>query len=174
MTVAVPAEHRDWLAEQIAIGAYASPEAAMSDALHALRFMRLKAAVAAGAAEAARGATDGRTVAGIFGCAAATPEPAGTVVLTAQAGRDLDEVAAFTAARWGPEQRVRYGVLLSGAVAEIAGTVPAAARSRDDLSPDCRLFRVARHDLAFRRNEAGAVLLRVLHVTLHAEPWPAA
>jgi plasmid stabilization system protein ParE len=173
MTVAVPAEHRDWLAEQIAIGAYASPEAAVSDALHALRFMRLKAAVEAGVAETGCGVIDGRSVADIFGAADA-PRPAGTVVLTAQAGRDLDEIAAFTAARWGPEQRVRYGVLLSGAVAEIAGTVPAAARSRDDLSPDCRLFRVARHDLAFRRNEAGAVLLRVLHVTLHAEPWPAA
>lgn len=85
-----------------------------------------------------------------------------TVRLRPKAEADLDEIWAWTVARWSETQAIAY---LEGMEAgfRLLAEYPEIARLRQELSPPVRLYRYRRHVIVFRAGDAGLEILRVLH-----------
>ncbi len=77
--------------------------------------------------------------------------------LTREAERDLDEIARYTIATFGPEQAMRYAALIEHALTLLAEDPHRlASRERNELRPGVRSMHLSR--AAARRHAASHVL----------------
>jgi toxin ParE1/3/4 len=91
-------------------------------------------------------------------------------VLSPLAADDLEDVFDYTLTTWGFEQFERYRKRLNQALDKIAQEPEVVgSRSRDDLFPGCRVFRVEHHYLVYRKGPKAIEVGRVLHERMNFE-----
>jgi len=80
------------------------------------------------------------------------------------ADEDIISIYAYTLEKWGSEQLEIYQAKLDQARNKILENpfLP-GSKSREDLAPGCRLFRVEHHYFAYRLNGEIVEFARVLH-----------
>ncbi len=81
--------------------------------------------------------------------------------LSAQAGADLNEIAAYIAA--ADPQAAFELILRFEDRFELLALHPKAGRERDELAPLLRSFPEGRYSIFYRETPGGVVIVRVLH-----------
>lgn len=89
--------------------------------------------------------------------------------LSHRAAADLDEIAAFTTARWGTAQTRRYLDALEARLIQLAYQ-PGMGRGREDLAPGLLSFRFERHVVFYRATAEGMTVVRILHARQDPAP----
>ncbi len=82
--------------------------------------------------------------------------------LTRRAEADLDDIADYTLRTWGEAQCARYLDGLEQCCRRLAEH-PALGRACDGIRPGLRRREQGRHVVFYRRDEAGILVLRILH-----------
>lgn len=91
-------------------------------------------------------------------------------VLSPQAEQDLRNIYDYTIKTWGVEQFTAYRELINTALdAIIADPFLVGSKERNDLSANCRLYRVGHHYIAYRQKDKLIEVARVLHERMHFE-----
>ena len=85
--------------------------------------------------------------------------------LTNRARADIRDIARFTRARRGIEQRARYLNALGERFQSIAEN-PATGRRREELASGYRSALCGRHIAIYRQVDGGIEIVRVLHVSM--------
>jgi toxin ParE1/3/4 len=83
-------------------------------------------------------------------------------VFRPRAVRDLDQIWAFTAERWGVAQAERY----LGAIRDVCAALAAGEATGTDashISPGYRRIRAGRHIVFFRPASGTVEIVRILH-----------
>jgi toxin ParE1/3/4 len=89
--------------------------------------------------------------------------------LTRKAKADLREIALYTEARWGVEQRNRYVRELDTAFHRLAAS-PLTGRSCDDILPGYRKYPQGSHVIFYRAGtECVIEIVRILHKSMDVE-----
>jgi toxin ParE1/3/4 len=84
------------------------------------------------------------------------------LVLARTAQADLEDIARFTEAQWGTEQKQRYMGLLEARFLQLANT-PELGIARSDIKAGYRSLPAGRHVIFYRLSSDGVEILRVLH-----------
>ncbi|MDJ0683589.1 MAG: type II toxin-antitoxin system RelE/ParE family toxin [Alphaproteobacteria bacterium] len=87
------------------------------------------------------------------------------VRLSPAAYADLKTIAAYTAKKWGADQRTRYLVKFDKIFIRLAEQ-PAMGRPRDALRPGYRSVSVGRHVVFYRILPDGVEVVRILHESM--------
>ncbi|WP_439632711.1 type II toxin-antitoxin system RelE/ParE family toxin [Glycocaulis sp.] len=82
--------------------------------------------------------------------------------LSAEAKADLRDIALYTEAMWGRDQRNAYIFELEAVFVRLA-SMPGLGRQRGDVRPGVFSFPAGRHDVWYRQMPPGIEILRVLH-----------
>jgi toxin ParE1/3/4 len=85
------------------------------------------------------------------------------VRLSTAAKKDVREILRYTKLEWGPEQRERYGLLLTDGLERIAD-FPELGEPRDDLGTGVRALRVEMHIVYYRVTPKTIRILRIRHI----------
>lgn len=88
--------------------------------------------------------------------------------LSAEARADLRDIALYTQAMWGHEQRNSYVFELEGVFDRLAA-MPGLGRSREDIRPGVFSHPAGRHMVWYRPVDKGIEILRVLHPRQRSE-----
>lgn len=88
--------------------------------------------------------------------------------LSAEAKADLRDIALYTQAMWGREQRNSYVFELEGVFGRLAA-MPGLGRSREDIRPGVFSYPAGRHMVWYRPVDTGIEILRVLHTRQRSE-----
>ena len=90
-----------------------------------------------------------------------------SIKLSAEAGRDYEEILDYTFVTWGYEQFEKYGALLDEAFHKLARRPAAFGKRRDDIFPGCRIHYVGRHAVLYRQAINGIEIARILHKRMY-------
>lgn len=85
------------------------------------------------------------------------------LTITPRAREDVRQALLYSRQRWGEEQRRRYRLRLTDALANLVD-YPELGQPRDDLYPGCRQLQVEQHILFYRVTEEEVIVGRLLHV----------
>ncbi len=88
--------------------------------------------------------------------------------LSAEAKADLRDIALYTQAMWGREQRNSYVFGLEDVFVRLAA-MPGLGRSREDIRPGVFSYPAGRHMVWYRPVDAGIEILRVVHTRQRSE-----
>jgi toxin ParE1/3/4 len=84
------------------------------------------------------------------------------VLIAGAAQRDLSEIAAYTEANWGSEQKRRYLDAIRDRIRELRDN-PEIGVKRNDVRPGYRSLASGQHQIFYRTSDTVIVVLRVLH-----------
>jgi toxin ParE1/3/4 len=87
--------------------------------------------------------------------------------LSVRAQDDLRAVLQYTESVWGKRQRDAYAEAIDAALRELAA-FPALGRTRDELFPGCRSFRVEQHVVYYHESGRALTIDRILHAKMDA------
>lgn len=85
-----------------------------------------------------------------------------TLLLTAEAQDDFEDIRLYTRQEWGERQEGQYAEALLQAMSTIRDN-PAIGRLRADLDDDIRAYAVRQHQLFYRLTATAIIVLRILH-----------
>jgi toxin ParE1/3/4 len=89
------------------------------------------------------------------------------LLLSPEAQSDLTDILIYTLQRWGEEQQDRYAAALDRGLLLLQEN-PEIGRSRPDLFPSCRSYRVREHIVYYALRDEAVVVFRVLHGRMDA------
>ena len=93
--------------------------------------------------------------------------------VTDAAKRDLSDIASYTEATWGLDQKQKYIGALHERIKALWKN-PSIGVVRDDAGQDCRSLACGSHQIFYRDSETTIIVLRVLHgsqdVHRHVDP----
>ena len=78
---------------------------------------------------------------------------------------EVDEIALFTASRWGVDQSLRYVTALQRRFAWIAAN-PLLGHPRDDVRTGLRCFRQGSHLIFYLIEDPGVLIVGVPHASM--------
>lgn len=88
-------------------------------------------------------------------------------VLTSSAHDDLLEIFEYTLRKWGEEQVHIYTGQLETAFLQLAeNPLRTGSKPAGNLAEGCRLFKVAHHVIAYRREADFLLIARILHESM--------
>lgn len=82
--------------------------------------------------------------------------------LTKRAVQDLREISSYTKREWGPGQERRYRQQLELELQKLSLN-PHAGRSREEVAPGVRSFKVASHIAFYVPGDGEITIIRLLH-----------
>lgn len=89
------------------------------------------------------------------------------LVLSPEALSDIADILLYTLQRWGEQQQDQYAAALDQGLALIQQN-PEMGRSRPDLFPGCRSYRVREHIVYYALRDESVTVFRVLHGRMDA------
>ena len=97
-----------------------------------------------------------------------TQEPEAEYLLRPSARQDIMEIAAYSKAQWGTEQRDKYVQQLDKTLKKLARN-PEMARKRDELGDGYRTFIVGKHTVLFQQTNQHIQIARITHERMDLE-----
>jgi len=84
--------------------------------------------------------------------------------LSLQAETDLEDIYRYTLETWGIQQFDKYRNDINKTLIKIAeDPYLVNSKSREDLYPECRLYKIHKHYIAYIPDKNGIMVGRVLH-----------
>ena len=90
------------------------------------------------------------------------------VEVAPEASADLDEIAAYSESKFGPNVTALYMARLRQAIRNLA-RMPNAGRIRHEVNPPCRGLNCGQHRIYYDVETRRVYVLRVLHQVMLAE-----
>ena len=90
------------------------------------------------------------------------------LILAPEAQDDIEQILLYTLLTWGEAQQDAYATALERGLSLI-GDNPEIGRSRSELYPGCRSYRVRQHIVYYAVSGEAINISRVLHVRMDAK-----